>query len=420
MKIIGHVTIQTIVLLSIGMNAQINGSQAEPTRRASTEPNCLNWIEVTNTPVSKQVMFDFSSPIYLEKHINKENLQLELVFPGMHLGTFNMDNVIAQFDKLKIDGTIDTVNISQRTTKVPAVVVALTFAKTKNYIDQATQTSSIHPNKLLIRWSKIDDPYRLVLDIFSKEDLDTITHKEALFLHASNDIIQSDNAVPTTPPFRIIIDAGHGASDVGAKGFYGLLEKDITLDIAHQVQTLLEQQGANVTLTRDRDKEISLQDRAELAAQLKAHLFVSIHVNSAGKLGRPASGIETFYLEDKGLLPPTRTGGFMFVNLTQNNALMETIDTHLKNSLNLSKNLANCIQKNILTTLTQQHHAAINRGIKPAHFRVLFQNAVPSALVEIGFITNKDECKLLAKPGYRQHLACSISKGIKEFLASYY
>ncbi|MFA6527134.1 MAG: N-acetylmuramoyl-L-alanine amidase [Candidatus Babeliales bacterium] len=420
MKTIDWVTTITVTLLFIGATTRINCGQTEVVRKISNEPNCLNWVEVTSTPISKQVMFDFSSPIFLEKSINKATSQLRLVFPGMRLGNSNMSTITAQFDKLKADGFIEDVAISQRTEKVPAVVVALTFAKSRNLIDPDTQTSFERPNKMLIRWSKIDNPYRLVLDIFSKEDLDTITHKEALFLHASNDAFQSDNASPATAPFRIVIDAGHGASDMGAKGFYDLIEKNLTLDIAKQVQALLEKKRAKVTLTREWDKEISLQGRAELAAQLKAHLFVSIHVNSAGKLGSPASGIETFYLDSKELLPPSRTGGFMFVNLAQNNQLIDIVDTHLKNNLNLSKNLALCIQKNILSTLAKADHPAIDRGIKPAHFRVLFQNAIPSALAEVGFITNKDECKLLAQPSYRKQIAQSITQGINTFLTSYY
>ena len=401
------------------LSADTQSNQLELVKKITNGPNCLNWVEVTSTPISKQVMFDFSSPIFLEKSINKEDLQLNLVFPGMRLGNSNISHITAQFDKLKADGLIENVAISERSHKIPALVVALKFAKNRTFVGADTQSPAEHPNKMLIRWSKIDNPYRLVLDIFSKEDLEAITHKEALFLHASNDAFQSDTTTPMTPPFRIVIDAGHGACDMGAKGF-GLIEKNLTLDIAKQVQTLLEKQGAKVMLTRDCDKEVSLQDRAELAAQLNAHLFVSIHVNSAGKLGSPASGIETFYLESKELLPPKRTGGFMFLNLAQNNQLIDTVDTHLKNSLNLSKNLALCIQKNLLATLAKEDHPAIDRGIKPSHFRVLFQNAIPSALVEVGFITNKDECKLLSQNGYRHHLAQSIARGVKTFLSSYY
>lgn len=395
--------------------------QGEPTRRVSQGPNCLNWIEVTQSPISRQVMLDFSSPIYLEKTIKKESLELELTFPGMHLGSLDMDKVDAQFAKLKDDGIINNFDVSERTGKLPAVVVTLTFAKTKKIEDSTNKIPHQAPNKLVIYWSKFDNPHRLVLDIFSKEGLDALSRKEALLLHASNNVIQSDSQPQRPLPYRIVIDAGHGASDTGAKGFSHFTEKDITLAVAKRVQSIIEKDNptANVTLTRDCDKEISLQERAELAGQLNAHLFVSIHVNSAGKPESPASGIETFYLESKKLIPPTRTGGFMFVNLAKDNALINTIDTSLKNSLTLSKNLAQCIQTNLLSSLKQKKFSPIDRGIKPSHFRVLFQNAVPSALVEIGFITNRKEAKLLEQEDYQDLVAHGIVKGINGYLTSY-
>lgn len=414
MKKLGMVAIELVAICGGSIHAQ---QPIEISRKISREPNSLNWVEVTSTPISKQVMFDFSSPISFKKSIDEEASQLLLNFPGMHLPDFALTNLSTQFEKLKADGLIKETSVKDHK-NADGFSVALTFMKTK--AAEGDGQSLEQPNRILIRWSKLDTPHRLVLDIFSKEDLDKLTQKEALFLHASNNAFQSDSTYQQRIPFRIIVDAGHGASDMGAKGFYGQIEKNITLDIAQQVKTLLEDQGARVTLTRDCDKEVSLQDRAELAAQLKAHLFVSIHVNSSGKLGSQASGIETFYLQSKNLLPPKRTGGFMFINLAKNNELIDLVDTHLKNNLNLSKNLASCIQKNLLETLAKTGHQAIDRGIKPEYFRVLFQSTIPSVLAEVGFITNKDECRRLAQSSYRQQLAQSITGGIRTFLAHYY
>jgi N-acetylmuramoyl-L-alanine amidase len=215
--------------------------------------------------------------------------------------------------------------------------------------------------------------------------------------------------------FRIVIDPGHGAHDTGAQCF-GLCEKHIALDIGRRVTHFLKKSGYTKTLlTRTKDVGLSLTQRSELAAQIKADLFVSIHVNSGGTKAT-AQGIETFYLRGKAFLPPTRQGGFMFLNVKNKKEATELVDQALQKNIGDSENLAKSIQNNLVGLLHQNNHQITNRGVKTDEHRVLLRSAVPAALVEVGFLTNPQEARLLSKKNYRQLLAIGIGKGIQEYL----
>jgi len=390
--------------------------------------NSLTKVEVSKLQFSTHIMFDFASPIYFKKKIIKEKLQFLLAFPGMKREHFNEQLVLEKLSILKEEGMVTAISITEQNDKVPMVILTLSFAATKR---ENNMTNTIETaNSLLIKWTKIEDPHRLILDIFTKESLDTLKKRDAIILHAHNDVIKSDSQPSISSKIskkkksknglRVAVDAGHGGPvDCGARGFHNLLEKNVTLDLAKRVRTILNGDGFQTLLTRETDQAMSLQDRSDLASQLKADFFVSIHVNSCGKLGGQASGVETFYLQEKKLLPPTRKGGFIFVNLEKDLDVIKTIDGYHKNNINTSKKLATSIQTNLLELLKNQNMPTNNRGIKPAFFRVLFRNEIPSVLVEVAFITNKNDCDKLIESSYRQHLAMGICNGIKKFAETY-
>jgi len=422
------------MFITITEHSMLEAQQAPV--QINQEFNRLNKIEVSKLQFSTQIMFDFASPIYFKKKINKEKLQFLLAFPGMKREHFNEQLVLEKLAILKEEGMVSQISITEQLDKIPMVILTLSFAPTRfvkksKHNDAHDDHVDIEKtNSLLIKWTKIEDPHRLILDIFSKESLDVLHKKDALILHAHNDVIKNDSQTSVMAKmskkknkktgFRIAIDAGHGgACDSGARGFHGLLEKNVTLDLAKRVRTILNGDGFQTLLTRDSDQAMSLQDRSDLACQLKADLFVSIHVNSCGKLGGEASGVETFYLQEKKLLPPTRKGGFIFVNLEKDFDVINAIDNYHKNNINFSKKLASSIQNNLLGLLKNQNMPTANRGIKPAYFRVLFRNEIPSVLVEVAFITNKQDCDRLVLSSYRQHLAQGICNGIKNFADGY-
>ncbi|MCK5594981.1 N-acetylmuramoyl-L-alanine amidase [bacterium] len=188
----------------------------------------------------------------------------------------------------------------------------------------------------------------------------------------------------------IVIDPGHGGFDPGAVRKYrkGVIfsskikEKDINLDIAKRVKKYLKGTDTRVILTRERDKFISLKHRVGLAKKYKADIFVSIHANAAWD--KRMSGIETYYprkTRDKGV--------------------------SLKKE---SRKLAESIHESLI-----RHMRARDRGIKDAMFYVLRNAYMPAVLVEVGFISNYYDAKLLKKSSYRKKVAQVIAQGILEY-----
>jgi N-acetylmuramoyl-L-alanine amidase len=171
----------------------------------------------------------------------------------------------------------------------------------------------------------------------------------------------------------VVVDAGHGGKDPGAIGVGGLKEVDVILPIARQVEALLERQGVQVVMTRKDDYFVDLQPRVTMAERANADLFVSIHANSIG--GRPdVQGVETYYYSSGG-------------------------------------RLARSIHNSIL-----QATDAKDRGVRQARFYVLRKSSMPSVLVEVGFVTNRQEAAKLGSPDYQSQMAQAIARGILQYI----
>lgn len=179
----------------------------------------------------------------------------------------------------------------------------------------------------------------------------------------------------------IVVDAGHGGVDPGAIGHSGTYEKDVTLAIALQVAELLGSTGANVVLTRDRDVQLSLAERAQTANLLDADAFVSIHADAVG-FGRVASGTSTFYHTEEGNGPDT----------------------------SVNRRYARTLQGEMLKAV-----GLPDRGVHERAFHVVLNTKMPSALVEVGFIDNPEEEKLLLEPEFQARAAAGIADGIVRF-----
>jgi N-acetylmuramoyl-L-alanine amidase len=379
--------------------------------------NRLNWIE-TYHGISTQIMFDFSNPIYFEKKIIKENFQLKLIFPGMQLEQFSVKQVIAKLSELKKYGVIKNVTVAEKNKKFPKVVLYIDFEKAKQVQDKNDITGNTYisePNRLLIKWYKMEGPNRLIIDIFTQKDLDKLKNKNESILFAKNDLIKSDITPINLKSHRIVLDPGHGGKDLGAQG-NGLIEKTIALDIAKRTKSILEENNYNVLLTRTQDCNLSLVERSTLAEQLKADLFVSIHVNSTTSPSTDHNGIETFYLQNSDLVSPTRHGGFLFINLKKDPSLITLVDEHIQANTQLSRTLAKAIQSSLIKFLKSQKFDINDRGVKADKFRVLLRSPIPAALVEVGFITNKDDALQLSDKEYRNKIAHGIVQGITQFI----
>jgi N-acetylmuramoyl-L-alanine amidase len=218
---------------------------------------------------------------------------------------------------------------------------------------------------------------------------------------------------------RIVIDAGHGGHDDGTIGPDGVLEKDVVLDVALRLATLVNSRlGAEVVLTRSDDTFVPLTERTAIANEHKADLFLSIHANSSPA---PAvAGTETF------LLNLNSSPGAISVAARENagsdksvGELRDLVQSIAQNDkIAESQTFAAVIQSSIFTQAARANAAAHDRGVKKAPFVVLIGAHMPSVLAEIGFLSNPKDESNLNKPEYRQKVAESLYKGIAEYSQS--
>lgn len=261
-------------------------------------------------------------------------------------------------------------------------------------------------------------PSRVVIEIRGpQEDLVATILKEK-----DSPIIRKEELPPTAPPpekekaiYTIVLDPGHGGKDPGAIGrSTGLEEKEITLEVAKEVARLLRNEAEiRVYLTRDSDQYLSLDRRTEIANQLEANMFISIHANSGYR--RNAKGVETFFNSQY-----SYGEGAEEVAVRENKPLgSENVPDEAKLIIwdliqnayrSESNDLAHTVQKELVQTTDGE-----DRGVKSAGFYVLRGAAMPAVLVEIGFLSNPSEERMLRKEDFREKIALGIVKGIKRY-----
>lgn len=203
------------------------------------------------------------------------------------------------------------------------------------------------------------------------------------------------------PPRGVVIDAGHGGSDRGARGLRGLVEKDVTLDTARRLDAILKRKRIPTVMTRNSDVFVSLERRAAIAGQYRDYIFVSIHYNWGP---RHASGVETFSLTPQ-YAPSTSGPQTVRISDTQRESGNRFDDA----------NLLLCYL--IHEEKRKLHPARNDRGIKRARFAVLRLAQVPAVLVEGGFVSNPNDAALIIDPNYRQRLAEAVARGIMNYFA---
>jgi N-acetylmuramoyl-L-alanine amidase len=222
----------------------------------------------------------------------------------------------------------------------------------------------------------------------------------------------------TASKLKVVLDAGHGGQDAGAKGPKGLKEKDAVLSLAKALATRLEEAGLQVTLTRGDDTFIPLWERAKVANDQGADLFVSLHLNAA--LARAARGSEVYFLslaegdaETEALAKLENAEDGAPPKAPDNVVASILDDLAQKAFLEDSERLAVEVQKQL------NRLAGIKeRGVKQAPFIVLRSAAMPAVLVETAFISNPKEEQKLKDPAFVDQVAQAIAKGIRSYLAN--
>jgi len=267
---------------------------------------------------------------------------------------------------------------------------------------------------------ELSSPQRIVLDIYlSQEQADSATESSASPVVREETLPETEaEAVKTNGKYVVVIDPGHGGSQPGAIGPSGLKEKDVVLDIALRMKKILQNDGFSIYLTREKDIDVSLESRPLIALQKEADVFISIHINSVFQKGSPtARGVETYVLSSRHTdasakdVADRENRASKFYNSGDN--ILDQIlgDLAESASINFSIDLADIVQKRLV-----QHTGLGNRGVKQAPFIVLKGVNMAAILVEVGFICNPNEEKLLKTAEFREKIAQALSQSVKDYL----
>ncbi len=217
----------------------------------------------------------------------------------------------------------------------------------------------------------------------------------------------------------IVIDAGHGGNDLGAKGYRGIQEKNVNLAIALRLKDILTSRYKyRVILTRGDDTFIPLPGRGKIANDNNADVFVSVHANAAPR--RAAHGIETYYLgqghSEEAKATAARENGKL-VKSVKDDETQEILASMISTTkINQSSRLAGNIQNQLYQSMRKKYSGVKNLGVKEGPFFVLHDTNMASVLVEVGFVTNLREESRLKQSSYLDRLASSIAKGVSKFV----
>ncbi len=212
-----------------------------------------------------------------------------------------------------------------------------------------------------------------------------------------------------------MVDPGHGGDDGGARGTKGLKEKTAALELAKAVGAKLEALGFEAVYTREDDTFIPLWDRARVANEKSADLFLSLHLNAAKAKG--ARGSEVFFLSlgkgDDDEVVATENAGAGAAPGAADSVVASILDDLAQQAfLQDSERLAVAIQGQL------NRLAGIKeRGVKQAPFVVLRGAAMPAVLVEVAFISNPKEEAKLREPAFRAKVAEAIVQGVRRYFA---
>ncbi len=262
---------------------------------------------------------------------------------------------------------------------------------------------------------------------------DFLTEVYAKLTSSKIELIKPEQKTPSSPEklnlprnFKkdpvdvVVIDPGHGGSNLGATTPEGWREKDLTLTLAKMLKKkLLRVSGLKVYLTREQDQDLALEERSKFANQVKGDLFISIHANAYNSIR--VSGVESYFLsleatdeESRKLAFWENLGAEGELNsqpLFENDELGIILGDMLQSEhIAESEILAKIIQKNLTRALKSK-----NRGVRQAPFRVLMGVNMPAVLVEVGFLTNPDDLLNIINPANQEKIVDALYQSILEF-----
>jgi len=263
----------------------------------------------------------------------------------------------------------------------------------------------------------LKNPFRIVIDVWGKDPRPTpsvaITDKKGDKIPAGALAKQLSLGVR-----RIVIDPGHGGRDYGAPGYLkGVYEKNISLKIARRLADKIRKKlNCKVIMTRNSDRNLSLEERTAIANTKNADLFISIHTNASRD--RRAYGIETFFLnlatDNDAILVAARENATSTKNISDLQSILSDLMQNAK--INESSRLAGHVQGSLKDHLRKYYSRIKSKGVKQAPFYVLLGAQMPAILIETSFISNSRECKRLVNQKYQDRMCDAIVRGIQAYI----
>ncbi len=218
----------------------------------------------------------------------------------------------------------------------------------------------------------------------------------------------------------IVLDPGHGGVDPGAIGVSGIYEKVITLAAARELKARLEETGRyEVILTRDRDISLGLRERREIAHRAKADLFISLHADSIKN--KKVRGLSVYTLSENAsdkeaaALAEQENNADIIIGVDLSHETREVrhilVDLAQRESMNLATKLASK-----LIAQLQRDVKLLRNTHRFAGFAVLKSPDIPSVLIEMGYLSNREDERALKQTGYRKKLMAAVARGLDDHL----
>lgn len=363
---------------------------AVPARAETAAPGVIvTAVRSWTAPGNTRVVFDLSLPVTPVMPDSGDSPGVVVSIPGESVG--RAEGVPSL---LKVgDGVVDSVRVG---TGPSGASFQLFLRDTTHFTAFSLQAEE-------------DKPFRIVVDITRKGAEAAEDQKLAsLATEKKRDRTR-----------LVVIDAGHGGEDAGARGPNGVREKNVTLAVAKALAAELDgMPGVKTLLTRNGDWFIPLRDRYRIAEKAKADVFISIHCNSSRRRGS-GSGSEVYFLSLRGAsdqadadLADVENAADLVGGVPQHaeDDLVNILyDVKRNSALQKSQVLADAL----LDEISGQRLEA--RGVKQAGFVVLKSVEFPSVLVETAFINNPREARLLNDPAYQKTMAKQLASGVKTY-----
>jgi N-acetylmuramoyl-L-alanine amidase len=355
-------------------------------------PPRLTAVRSWSAPTSTRVVLDLSTSLSPAMPDSGRSGMLVVSLPGAGLSA--ADSVPERLRPR--DGAVDSVAVEATP---GGVQVRLWFADTTDF-------------RAFVLLAGEDKPFRVVIDVVKSGAAQAEAQRyEALAAQKRRERLRI-----------VAVDAGHGGDDTGARGPRGRpLEKNVTLAVARVLAAELNRTpGVRAVLTRDGDYFVPLRERYRIAERMHADLFVSIHANSSRRRGS-GSGTEVYFLSPKGASDQADADLADLENAADLvGGVPPQADDELVNILYDVKRSSAMQQSQLLAETLLEHISADrrleSRGVKQAGFMVLKSVEFASVLVEVAFINNPYEAKLLKNPAFQKQMAQQLAAGVKTYL----